>query len=111
MSFREQLRRLRKKQGLKVVELAKKSGVSPSYLSMLENGLLKNDPTEETIRKIEQGLGVEEGELSNYATTGSTTAIKVINAIPADAEKMNKILAEIAKDKTWLDKLLNEMKK
>ena len=109
MNFREKLRELRKSKNIKIRELAKKSEVSASYISMLENGQLANDPSEEIIHKIEKGLGEKKGVLSVYATTGATTALKAICANPENAHKMNKIMEEVIKDKKKLDKILKIM--
>lgn len=61
MNFGEQLRTLRTKQGLGVNQLALKSGVSASQISRLENGK-KGLPKLETLKKLAQGLHVNENE-------------------------------------------------
>lgn len=110
MKFKEKLRELRKEKDIKIRELAKSSGVSASYISMLENGLLTNDPSEEIIHKIEKGLGAVEGTLASTATTGSSIVFKEICSDPEDAEKMYKILTAVKKDKKNLDKILKIVK-
>lgn len=109
MSFREVLKKLRGE--MKVRDLAKKSGVSVSYLSMLENGRLTNTPKQETIRKIEIGLGVREGTLSIHAPTGSTTTLHKICSVPEDAVRINEVLAAVEKDRKLLDKLVSIVRK
>lgn len=106
MNFREKLRKLRKNKDIKIRELARKSGVSVSYISMLENGLLANDPSPEIIKKIENSLGVERGELLSCANSESTITLKRILSDPESAEKMRKIVEKVGKDKKILDRLL-----
>lgn len=57
MSFAKNLRAERKKLGLSTQELAKKVGISRSYITLLENG--KRPPTKTIITKIAKGLGVK----------------------------------------------------
>lgn len=50
------IRMFRKKEKLKLEELAKKSGISTSFLSNIEKGSRK--PTLETIEKVANALGI-----------------------------------------------------
>jgi transcriptional regulator with XRE-family HTH domain len=106
MNFREALRKFREGKKMKVRELSEKSGVSASYISMIENGLLTNYPSGKVINKLEAGLDLESGALGGLAPTGSTVAIQKICLVPKDAEKLNRILSKLSNDKTKLDKVL-----
>jgi len=55
------LKQLREKQYISQEDLAKKTGVSPSTINRLENGLQK--PRWVTIRKLAEALGVEPGDI------------------------------------------------
>ncbi len=55
-----QLRIFRMSKGVKLIELAKLSGISVSFLSQIETGKFKG--TKETRRKIAKALGVS-GEI------------------------------------------------
>jgi len=57
MSFAKNLRLARKKLGLSTEELARKAGISRSYITLLESG--KRPPTKTIIHKITKGLGVK----------------------------------------------------
>lgn len=57
MEFRRRLKHLRKEAGLTQRELAKKSGISYSYITKLESDNAKN-PTYETLERISMALNV-----------------------------------------------------
>lgn len=57
MSFAKNLRTERRKLDLSTQELAKKAGISRSYVTLLEND--KRPPTKTTVTKIAKGLGVK----------------------------------------------------
>ena len=103
--FKKLLRNIRKEKGLTVRELARKSKVSAGYISMLENNLLTNDPSVETIKKLEDALGVDKGVLMSTSTTANTIAIERINSDPQKAIKFRILVDKIDKDDHLLDKL------
>jgi len=51
------IKMLRNKEGLSLVELGKKSGVTPGMISLLENG--KRNPSLDTLKSILTALGWE----------------------------------------------------
>lgn len=53
LSFKDKLRGLRTSENITMVELSKRTGLSQSYISQLENGKL---PTDENLQKIAEGL-------------------------------------------------------
>jgi len=53
---------LREEQGLTQAALAKRSGVTEAYISMLESGTRKN-PSLPTLKKLAKALGVPVGRL------------------------------------------------
>ena len=59
------VRRQRNRLGLSLVELAEKSGVSPSYLGRIENA--QRYPSTNILRKIAKPLKLDEEELFNLA--------------------------------------------
>ena len=58
----EQLRSERLEQGLRLVDVAERAGVSPQYLSEVERGL--KDPSSEMLGAITQAVGLSLAELS-----------------------------------------------
>jgi transcriptional regulator with XRE-family HTH domain len=56
MKFGERLRALREARGLGLREFARKSGLSPTYLSRVENGKENEPKKEETLLKLAEAL-------------------------------------------------------
>src|SRR5687768_5573947 len=61
------IRRLRRRLGLTLDELAGKTGISKPYLSLIETGRVPNPPSDEKLRKLETALGFSPGELVTQA--------------------------------------------
>jgi SOS-response transcriptional repressor LexA len=66
-SLGAKLRRQRRKLGLTLDELGRRSDVSKPYLSLIENGKLSNPPADEKLRRLEQTLAFSPGELVSHA--------------------------------------------
>lgn len=71
-SFAQWLRFQRAKRGWTKVELSERSGVSPSYLSLFENGCIKPDgkfvqASDEILERLASALGVELREVRGAA--------------------------------------------
>ena len=56
------IKELREKSNMSIRKLASQSGVSYSYLSLLESGK-KDNPSAKVLKKIAQALGVEGKEI------------------------------------------------
>src|SRR5205807_1540415 len=61
------LRRQRRKLGLTLDELAGRTSISKPYLSLIETGRVNNPPSDEKLRRLEQALGFNTGELLTQA--------------------------------------------
>src|SRR3954467_14748849 len=61
------LRRQRRRLGLTLDELAGRTAISKPYLSLIETGRVTNPPSDEKLRKLEQTLGFQAGELLTQA--------------------------------------------
>jgi len=61
------IRRLRRRLGLTLDELAGRTGISKPYLSLIETGRVPNPPSDEKLRKLETALGFSPGELVTQA--------------------------------------------
>jgi phage repressor protein C with HTH and peptisase S24 domain/DNA-binding Xre family transcriptional regulator len=61
------IRRLRRRLGLTLDELAAKTAISKPYLSLIETGKVPNPPTDEKLRRLEIALGFPPGELVSQA--------------------------------------------
>src|SRR5688572_4264828 len=61
------LRKQRRRLGLTLDELAGRTGISKPYLSLIETGRVPNPPSDEKLRRLEQTLGFNAGELVTQA--------------------------------------------
>src|SRR3954469_16648973 len=61
------LRRQRRRLGLTLDDFAARTGISKPYLSLIETGRVKNPPSDEKLRRMEQTLGFGAGELVSQA--------------------------------------------
>jgi repressor LexA len=68
------LRKRRRRIGLTLDELASRIGISKPYLSLIETGRVPNPPSDEKLRRLEQSLGFEPGELVMQAHLHRTPA-------------------------------------
>src|SRR6476620_1134531 len=61
------IRRRRRRLGFTLEELAGKTSISKPYLSLIETGRVPNPPSDEKLRRLEQVLGFNSGELVSQA--------------------------------------------
>src|SRR3954471_7433936 len=61
------IRRLRRRLGLTLDELAARTAISKPYLSLIETGRVPNPPSDEKLRRLETALGFPPGELVSQA--------------------------------------------
>jgi phage repressor protein C with HTH and peptisase S24 domain/DNA-binding XRE family transcriptional regulator len=61
------LRRQRRKLGLTLDELARRTDVSKPYLSLIENGRVAHPPSDEKLQRLEETLAFAPGELVSQA--------------------------------------------
>ncbi len=61
------VRKQRRRLGFTLDELARKSGISKPYLSLIETGRVANPASDEKLRRLEQTLGFAAGELVSQA--------------------------------------------
>src|SRR2546423_3306182 len=66
-SLGPKLRRQRRRLGLTLDELAGRTGISKPYLSLIETERVINPPSDEKLRRLEQTLGFNAGELISQA--------------------------------------------
>jgi len=71
----DQIKRLRKSRGMSVAKLATLSGVSRSYLHLIEKG--ENSPTVDKIDAIAEALGVRYGIISKIDNLPDSLAVFV----------------------------------
>ena len=72
-TFGEYIKRIRKDRGMTIREVARKTGISNSYLSQLERGK-RGLPSHEFIVRLSGAYGVSPGQISNKAI-GETKGI------------------------------------
>src|SRR5205823_13518050 len=61
------IRKQRRRLGLTLDELAGRTSISKPYLSLIETGRVTNPPSDEKLRRLEQSLGFNTGELVRQA--------------------------------------------
>ncbi len=86
--YRPRIRELRKRKGLSQNELAQRTGLSPSYLSMMETGQRELSPS--CARKISRALEVSPAALAHGAdgteanpTSFMLTMLTIAEEVPA----------------------------
>lgn len=68
------IRKLREEKNMSIRQLAKYTGVSPAYISQIENNYRKN-PTQHILRSLADGLGIEYHEFLLQINELSKTAV------------------------------------
>jgi transcriptional regulator with XRE-family HTH domain len=68
------IRRQRRRLGWTLEDLARRSRISKPYLSLIETGRVTNPPSDEKLRRLEQTLGLDRGELLARAHLQRTPA-------------------------------------
>jgi transcriptional regulator with XRE-family HTH domain len=100
-----EIKTARKEKGWQQKELAEMVGISPSALSLIENG--KRQPTFEQRNKISRALGVHFGspeeEPESDAPPSRTDIISAISSYPKLEKKDKRILIEMFKslERAW----------
>jgi transcriptional regulator with XRE-family HTH domain len=61
------IRKQRRRLGLTLDELSGRTGISKPYLSLIETGRVPNPPSDQKLRRLEQTLAFNSGELITYA--------------------------------------------
>lgn len=85
MNFSSHLKQIRENQLLSITKLAKRSGLSQSFVCRLESG--EKQPTLETLRKLSEGLGISLGELLGEEMLNEPKSPK-INQIISNIRKL-----------------------
>lgn len=68
------IRKQRKEKNLSIRQLAKYAGVSPAYISQIENNYRKN-PTQHVLRSLADGLGIDYNEFIRHISKLDHTTI------------------------------------
>jgi len=84
------VRKKRESMGLTVTEVARKAGMTKSYLSMIENDRLNNPPSVGKLKALERVLGIAGGELRRVADWTNTP-----NSIRKDLRRLRKLAEQI----------------
>ncbi|WP_010274768.1 helix-turn-helix transcriptional regulator [Paenibacillus senegalensis] len=116
MMFYDKLRKLRKQQGFTIREVADRSGVSPSYISQLENGQ-RGIPSPEVLHKLSAGLNTSYAVLMQEA--GYLQPLTDMEPPPQVPINLRRFIREneleydglhlTAEDKEWIDRVLTAL--
>ena len=105
---------LRTKKGWTLQRLADAVGLTKSYLSMWEEGLVR-DPDEEKLASMERVLNAADGEFLAMATTGGAVlARSVLDTNSNNMDVMRKFLEEASKHEVpreYWEKWVQQIKK
>lgn len=115
MSLGQIIRNKRREVGLTLDEVSAKTGFSKPYLSTIETGKVKNPPSYELLRKLEEVLQVQPGTFCQTANLDRMPADvrQQFEASKAENERLRKILNTISNEKTKpqeIKKILSENK-
>jgi repressor LexA len=102
MSLGELIRNKRVEMGLTLDEVATKVKFSKPYLSTIETGRVKNPPSDELLRKLENVLKFETGTLLSIAhmERSPTDVREKVETAEAQNERYRRIIREMLQGKT-----------
>jgi HTH-type transcriptional regulator, competence development regulator len=116
MYFYDKLRDLRKLKGFTIRDLADRSGVSPAYISQLENGN-RGIPSPEVLMKLSEGLNTSYSDLMEIA--GSLESKNKISEQPSNPVNLRRFIREndlmfdgfvlSEMDKEWVERMLTSL--
>ncbi len=109
------IRNKRRELGLTLDEVAAKTGFSKPYLSTIETSKVKNPPSDELLRKIEQVLNVKPGTLRRAANLDRMPADvrQQFEESMAENERLRKLIATISTQKikqSEIEKIISHSK-
>jgi SOS-response transcriptional repressor LexA len=110
MSLGQIIRNRRREIDLTLDEVSAKTGFSKPYLSTIETGKVKNPPSDELLRKLEEVLQVKPGTLRHAANLDRMPADvrQQFEASEAENERLRKLM-QMIKDKKTKDKEIHEL--
>jgi len=112
MSLGEIIRNKREELGLTLDEVSGRVGFSKPYLSTIETSKVKNPPSDELLRKLEQTLGFKPGLLLHIAhmERAPTDVKEKVESTGAENEKLRRVIRNLMRDKTGIDQLSELLK-
>ncbi|CAM3515793.1 helix-turn-helix domain-containing protein [Marinicrinis lubricantis] len=117
MEFYQKLRDLRKLRGYTIREVSDRSGVSPAYISQLENGN-RGVPSPEILMKLSEGLNISYSDLMGIAgyLEKELSIPKEDQAPPVNLRRFireNHIMFDgivlTEEDKEWIERVLSAL--
>lgn len=113
--FYSYLRHMRKLKGYTIREVAERSGVSPGYISQLENGN-RNVPSPDIIAKLSEGLNVPYVDLMNSAGYLEVREAPITSNAPVNLRRFlreNELMFDgillTEQDKEWIERTLTAL--
>jgi transcriptional regulator with XRE-family HTH domain len=103
MTNGEKIRALRKKAGIKGVELAEMLGVTRSYISQIENGL--SSASDDLLNKVKEMLNISDdaepslpcAETSNFSKSLAQEVVEIKQRLSAIETLLIQVLAKLNK--------------
>ncbi|WP_040951566.1 helix-turn-helix domain-containing protein [Gorillibacterium massiliense] len=116
MPFYDVLKDLRKEKGYTIREVSGRSGVSPAYISQLENGQ-RGIPSPDVLMKLSEGLNTSYSELMRHA--GYLEQVESSLDKPSAPINLRRFLRDnevaldgvplTAEDKEWVERMLTAL--
>ncbi len=95
MKFGKTIRRLRESKNISIAELARKVGMSPTYLAPIERDVFP-PPAEQKVVKIAKALGQDPDEFLALAGRIGTDLRRIIKRQPASAGRLLRAIDGLA---------------
>ena len=116
MPFYDVLKDLRKEKGYTIREVSGRSGVSPAYISQLENGQ-RGIPSPDVLMKLSEGLNTSYSDLMRHAgyleknesTSSKQSAPVNLRRFLRDNEVSFDGVTLSAEEKEWIERVLTAM--
>lgn len=113
MTFYDQLKGLRKLKGYTIREVSDRSGVSPAYISQLENGN-RGIPSPDILMKLSEGLNISYNDLMKLAGYLEGQHQYSVKTAPINLRRFlrendmqfdGQLLSDL--DKEWIERMLS----
>jgi transcriptional regulator with XRE-family HTH domain len=87
MKFGKTIRKLREERGISIAQLARKVGMSPTYLAPIERDVFP-PPAEDKVKKIARALGQDSDEFLALAGRVASDLHRIVRGKPAQTARL-----------------------
>jgi transcriptional regulator with XRE-family HTH domain len=108
MKFGKTIRKLREARSISIAELARKVGMSPTYLAPIERDVFP-PPAEDKVKRIAKALGQDSDELLALAGRVAADLNRIIKRKPAQTARLLRAVDSLSESE--IDKLAERIEK